>query len=135
MRVGVHTSIAGGVEKAAHRAKEIGCDTFQMFSANPRGWKTLDAPPADCERFRESVAVGRLVSGAAKDWRRVACIGSGRGFAGGYCITTPRGLGAMRKQLDSTAGLESGRVLHDNASKTAFASRAHRHQHIGKGRI
>src|SRR2546428_7491651 len=56
MRVGVHTSIAGGVEKAAHRAKEIGCDTFQMFSANPRGWKTLDPPPADCERFREAVA-------------------------------------------------------------------------------
>ncbi len=52
MRVGVHTSIAGGVQNAAHHAKKIGCDTFQMFSANPRGWKTLDAPPEDCERFR-----------------------------------------------------------------------------------
>jgi len=56
MRVGIHTSIAGGVENAAHRAKETGCDTFQMFSANPRGWKTLDPPPAACERFREAVA-------------------------------------------------------------------------------
>ena len=52
MRVGVHTSIAGSVENAAHHAKKIGCDTFQMFSANPRGWRTLDPTPEQCERFR-----------------------------------------------------------------------------------
>jgi deoxyribonuclease-4 len=54
MRVGVHTSIAGGVENAAHHAKEIGCDTFQMFSANPRGWRTLDPTPEDCLCFRSA---------------------------------------------------------------------------------
>ncbi|MGH9358642.1 MAG: deoxyribonuclease IV [Terriglobia bacterium] len=53
MRVGAHTSIAGGVENAAHHAKKIGCDTFQMFSANPRGWRTLDPSAGQCERFRE----------------------------------------------------------------------------------
>ena len=52
MRVGVHTSIAGAIENAAHHAKKIGCDTFQMFSANPRGWRTLDPSPESCERFR-----------------------------------------------------------------------------------
>jgi deoxyribonuclease-4 len=52
MKVGVHTSIAGALENAAHHAKKIGCDTFQMFSANPRGWRTLDPTPADCEVFR-----------------------------------------------------------------------------------
>lgn len=52
MRVGVHTSIAGALENAARRASEIGCDTFQIFSANPRGWRTLDPSPQDCERFR-----------------------------------------------------------------------------------
>jgi deoxyribonuclease-4 len=51
-RVGVHTSIAGALENAARRAGEIGCDTFQMFSANPRGWRTIDPTPEDCERFR-----------------------------------------------------------------------------------
>ena len=51
-RVGVHTSIAGALENAARRAGEIGCDTFQMFSANPRGWRTLDPTPQECERFR-----------------------------------------------------------------------------------
>ncbi|MBZ5542119.1 MAG: deoxyribonuclease IV [Acidobacteriia bacterium] len=54
MRVGVHTSIAGGLENAAHHAKKIGCDTFQMFSANPRGWKALEPTPQDYERFREA---------------------------------------------------------------------------------
>jgi len=53
MIVGVHTSIAGCVINAAHHAKRIGCDTFQMFSANPRGWKNVDPSAADCEGFRE----------------------------------------------------------------------------------
>jgi len=52
MKVGVHTSIAGALENAAHHAKKIGCDTFQMFSANPRGWRTLDPTPEECGRFR-----------------------------------------------------------------------------------
>ncbi|HXW15693.1 MAG TPA: deoxyribonuclease IV [Terriglobia bacterium] len=52
MKVGVHTSIAGALENAAHHAKKIGCDTFQMFSANPRGWRSLEPTPAHCEAFR-----------------------------------------------------------------------------------
>jgi deoxyribonuclease-4 len=52
VRVGVHTSIAGALENAVRRAAEIGCDTFQIFSANPRGWRTHDPAPKDCERFR-----------------------------------------------------------------------------------
>jgi deoxyribonuclease-4 len=237
MRVGVHTSIAGGVENAAHRAKEIGCDTLQMFSANPRGWKTLDPPPADCERFRDAVArygqspvvvhgsylinlaaadlairkrsiaafrreimravalgadylvthpgsakgtttsqalrtcveslcqaskglslngltilientagqgksigrtfeeVAEIISGAAQDLPVGACIDTAHCFAAGYPIHAPRELAQMLKQLDSTVGLEKVRVIHANDSKTAFASRADRHQHIGKGRI
>jgi deoxyribonuclease-4 len=53
MRVGVHTSIAGALENAAHRAHQIGCDTFQMFSANPRGWRAGRPAAAACEKFRE----------------------------------------------------------------------------------
>ena len=56
MRVGVHTSIAGGLENAPQRAKKIGCDTFQMFSANPRGWRGQEPTPEECERFRETRA-------------------------------------------------------------------------------
>ncbi len=60
MKVGVHTSIAGAIENAAHHAKKIGCDTFQMFSANPRGWTSSDPAPEDCERFRAARVAYRL---------------------------------------------------------------------------
>jgi deoxyribonuclease IV len=52
LRVGVHTSIAGGLENAAHHARHIGCDTFQMFSSNPRGWQAQETSPETVERFR-----------------------------------------------------------------------------------
>lgn len=60
MRVGVHTSIAGALENAVRRAGEIGCDTFQMFSANPRGWRAIDPTPQQCERFREEREARKL---------------------------------------------------------------------------
>ena len=60
MRVGVHTSIAGGVANAIRHAAEIGCNTFQMFSANPRGWRTVGPAPADCEEFRTILASSGL---------------------------------------------------------------------------
>lgn len=37
-RVGVHTSIAGGVHLSIERAKQLGCSTLQIFSHNPRQW-------------------------------------------------------------------------------------------------
>src|SRR4051812_33177687 len=37
-RVGVHTSIAGGLPKAVESAVAKGCDGFQIFARNPRGW-------------------------------------------------------------------------------------------------
>ncbi len=45
VRLGVHVSISGGLEKAVVRAKELGCTALQIFSRNPRGWKVnpLDA--------------------------------------------------------------------------------------------
>jgi len=38
-RVGVHTSIAGGLNLSLERARELGCNTMQIFSHNPRGWE------------------------------------------------------------------------------------------------
>ena len=45
MRIGIHTSTAGSLEKAAIKANELGANTFQIFSASPRMWraKTPDA--------------------------------------------------------------------------------------------
>ena len=237
MRVGVHTSIAGALENAVHRAKKIGCDTFQMFSANPRGWNTLEPAAEDYERFRAARAahglapvvvhdnylinlasadplirersiaafrremeralalgadylvthpgsakgssaseairtcveslrraanglpldslmilientagqgsaiggtfeeVAEILAGASGDLPAGACIDTAHCFEAGYPIHTPAGLRAMVRQLESTVGLDKVRVIHANDSKTAFGSRADRHQHIGKGEI
>lgn len=37
-RLGVHTSIAGGLHHSVLRANALGCNTLQIFSHNPRGW-------------------------------------------------------------------------------------------------
>lgn len=51
-RIGIHLSTSGGVYKAAERAREIGANTFQIFSASPRMWRAPKLNPADCERMR-----------------------------------------------------------------------------------
>ncbi len=39
MRIGLHTSIAGALERSATTAAELGANTFQIFSSSPRQWK------------------------------------------------------------------------------------------------
>lgn len=39
MRIGIHTSIAGSIERSALKAVELGANTFQIFSSSPRQWK------------------------------------------------------------------------------------------------
>lgn len=39
LRIGVHVSIAGAIYKSVDRALERNCNTFQIFTRNPRGWK------------------------------------------------------------------------------------------------
>ena len=55
-RIGIHTSIAGGVENAAERAYRLGCNTFQIFSTSPRQWQPYDLSRPQCaqmNRLRE----------------------------------------------------------------------------------
>ena len=50
MKFGAHVSIAGGIENAPLRAKQLGCECFQMFTRSPRGGK----PPELEERLLEN---------------------------------------------------------------------------------
>lgn len=54
MRIGIHTSIAGDVALSLDRARDLGANALQIFSASPRMWARgigrLAA--ADSERFR-----------------------------------------------------------------------------------
>jgi deoxyribonuclease-4 len=55
VRVGVHVSIAGSIAKSVERAETAGCNTFQIFSRNPRGWAFRDLDPGVAVLFRENV--------------------------------------------------------------------------------
>jgi len=47
VRVGLHTSIAGALERSAIKAGEMGANTFQIFSSSPRQWKaSVPSAPA-----------------------------------------------------------------------------------------
>lgn len=47
LRIGIHTSTAGSLEKAALKAGELGANTFQIFTASPRMWRSR--MPGDLE--------------------------------------------------------------------------------------
>ncbi|WFN33649.1 deoxyribonuclease IV [Methanogenium sp. S4BF] len=54
--IGCHVSIAGSLAQAVSRAKERTCTTFQIFTSNPRGWKTKPLTEEDAAAFRLAVA-------------------------------------------------------------------------------
>src|SRR6516162_1344935 len=39
LRIGIHTSTAGALERSALKAADLGANTFQIFSASPRMWR------------------------------------------------------------------------------------------------
>ncbi|MCK8816476.1 deoxyribonuclease IV [Natroniella sulfidigena] len=55
MKFGVHTSIAGGIDQAVIRAAELDCNTFQIFSTNPRGWKARELTNEEVEKFKDNL--------------------------------------------------------------------------------
>lgn len=48
----MHVSIAGTIDQAVDRAVESHCDTFQIFTRNPRGWKVSKLEPEEVESFK-----------------------------------------------------------------------------------
>ena len=55
VKVGVHVSIAGSLDLAVDRAAGAGCDVFQIFSRNPRGWGFSPLLPEISEKFRQKI--------------------------------------------------------------------------------
>ena len=51
MKFGTHVSIAGGIENAPLRAKELGCECFQMFTRSPRGGRPPELEKSLLESF------------------------------------------------------------------------------------
>src|SRR5580693_3742389 len=63
-RIGVHLGTAGGASNAVERAKEIGANSFQIFTSSPRMWRAPKVDPKQAERMRSlraALDVGPLV--------------------------------------------------------------------------
>ncbi len=118
MKVGVHTSIAGALENAAHHAKKIGCDTFQMFSANPRGWRTLDPTPAACESFRAARKAHGLSPVVIHDNYLI-------NLASSDAFIRERSVAAFRRELERALALRADYlVTHPGSAKGAAPAAA-----------
>ena len=116
MRVGVHTSIAGGLENAPHRAKKIGCNTFQMFSANPRGWRGQEPTPEECERFRETRAAYGL-------WPLVIHDNYLINLASADTFLREKSIAAFRRELERAVALGADYlVTHPGSAKASTAA-------------
>ena len=66
LRIGIHTSIAGGYSNALDSARKLGCNALQIFSASPRMWVSGPSriPEADAAAFRarrQELGLGPLV--------------------------------------------------------------------------
>jgi deoxyribonuclease-4 len=82
-------------------------------------------------RFEELKAI----MDAAPELPLGICLDTAHAFHAGYAIHTEAGLAQTIAALDRTVGLGRVAVLHVNDSKTPFASRVDRHDHIGRGHI
>jgi endonuclease IV len=55
-KAGFHVSIAGGISNSVDNALKIGCNAFQIFSRNPRGW-TAKPLEEDREKCTSNIAI------------------------------------------------------------------------------
>src|SRR5438128_10625414 len=52
IKIGFHAPITGGLHNALLKSKELGCDTVQIFSRNPRGWMAKKLSTEDIRQFK-----------------------------------------------------------------------------------
>jgi deoxyribonuclease-4 len=60
MRFGFHISIGGGLSKVLERAKKRSCETIQIFSRNPRGWRYTKLDQKEVEIFKRDMAENEI---------------------------------------------------------------------------
>jgi len=55
MRIGVHVKRGNGLISSVRRAAELGCETIQVFAANPNAWHSPEIAPPVADEFRRTV--------------------------------------------------------------------------------
>jgi len=65
--VGAHLSVAGGYERAVHRAVELRCTALQIFTRNNVQWRAKPLQERQCLEFRRALsdsAIGAVIAHA-----------------------------------------------------------------------
>ncbi|MBI3781433.1 MAG: deoxyribonuclease IV [candidate division NC10 bacterium] len=65
--LGAHMSIAGGVNLAPLRGRQVGCRTIQLFTKSSNQWRAKPLPPEEIERFRANLQTTGIAPAAAHD--------------------------------------------------------------------
>jgi deoxyribonuclease IV len=60
MLIGAHVSTGGGLSKAIERAREIGCESIQIFNQSPRMWRPTRYSDDDFAAFREAMKASKV---------------------------------------------------------------------------
>ena len=56
----MHVSIAGSIDRAVDNALTLGCNAFQIFTRNPRGWNTKPLSNDIITNFREKLSTSKI---------------------------------------------------------------------------
>lgn len=60
MKLGLHISIAGAIDRSIDRAIEKDCNTLQIFSRNPRGWTSKELNRMETDSFKIKVKKSQI---------------------------------------------------------------------------
>jgi deoxyribonuclease IV len=61
VKLGFHVSISGSIDQSFERAQEIGCTAFQIFTRNPRTWRSKPLDPTEVKAFRSKHRSSKIV--------------------------------------------------------------------------
>ena len=60
MQIGMHVSIANGLDKSIDNAVAMGCTAFQIFTRNPRGWSSKPLLKNDITNFKKRLDTSKI---------------------------------------------------------------------------
>lgn len=63
--LGAHMSIAGGVDLAPLRGRQVGCRTIQLFTKSSNQWRARSLPSEEIDRFRANLQAAAIAPAVA----------------------------------------------------------------------
>lgn len=60
MKIGLHVSISGSIDKAVDNATALKCTAFQIFTRNPRGWAAKNLVLEDVDSFKKKLLASKI---------------------------------------------------------------------------